>query len=59
MLQTIETGTHISIQGEFVRKYPDGNVMVRVGPSYYVGKPIVSATRRSEEGDTSLKVMNG
>lgn len=40
MLQTIQTGSHISIQGEFVRRYEDGRVMVRVGQSLYVGRPM-------------------
>ncbi len=40
MLQTIQTGTHISIQGEFVRRYEDGRIMVRVGQAYHVGHPI-------------------
>lgn len=54
MLQTIETGTHISIQGEFVRHCADGNVMVRVGPSYYVGKPVVAVRRATTEDQTKL-----
>lgn len=54
MLQTIQTGTHISIQGEFVRKYPDGNIMVRVGPAYYVGKPVVPAMRAVPEKPESV-----
>ncbi|MEO0386818.1 MAG: hypothetical protein AAF281_04710 [Pseudomonadota bacterium] len=45
MMTTIKTGKYISIQGEFVRAYPDGSVMVRVGPTYHVGRPV--AGRRS------------
>lgn len=48
MLQTIQTGSHISIQGEFVRRYEDGRVMVRVGQSYYVGQPISQAMPQEE-----------
>lgn len=51
MLQTIQTGSHISIQGEFVRRYADGSVMVRVGPSYYVGK-LINAVGMNDEQDT-------
>lgn len=48
MLQTIQTGTHISIQGEYVRRYEDGRVMVRVGQSYYVGKPISNSATETQ-----------
>ena len=57
MLRTIQTGTHISIQGEFVRNYPDGNVMVRVGQAFYVGKPVVSSLRRGGEDDTHMAAV--
>ncbi len=57
MLQTIQTGKYISIQGEFVRDYPDGSVMVRVGPSYYVGKPVISSLKRPDSDD-DLKAVN-
>ncbi|MHA3914392.1 hypothetical protein [Halovulum sp. GXIMD14793] len=52
MLRTIQTASHISIQGEFVRKYADGRVMVRVGQSYYVGQPV----SRDLPKDNDLKV---
>jgi len=40
MLKTIVTARHISVQGEFVKRMVDGRVMVRVGQTYYVGKPV-------------------
>lgn len=57
MLQTIQTGSHISIQGEFVRAYADGSIMVRVGPSYYVGRP-VNASGSQTHDDTALSAVN-
>lgn len=40
MLQTILTAGRISVQGEFVREFNDGRVMIRVGESLYVGNPV-------------------
>lgn len=40
MLQTIMTASHISVQGEFVKRLADGRVMVRVGAMRFVGNPI-------------------
>lgn len=40
MVKTIETASHISVQGEFVRKLPDGRVVVRVGNTTFAGIPV-------------------
>jgi len=42
MLQTIITASHISVQGEFVKRLADGRVMVRVGRTKFIGNPIRS-----------------
>lgn len=57
MLQTIQTGSHISIQGEFVRAYADGSIMVRVGPSYYVGRPVRASGSQTQD-ETALSVAS-
>ncbi len=45
MLKTVMTSTCISVQGEFVRRFEDGRVMVRVGSSYHVGLPVQRVNR--------------
>gem|GEM_PF-931114 len=40
MVQTIETASRISVQGEFVRKLADGRVEVRVGELTFAGLPV-------------------
>lgn len=42
MLRTITVGTHISVQGNFVRTREDGRIVVRVGEQLYVGHPVSS-----------------
>ncbi|MHA3978124.1 hypothetical protein ACW9UR_10615 [Halovulum sp. GXIMD14794] len=46
MLQTIVTASHISVQGELVKKLADGRVMVRVGAMEFIGMPIRALRRR-------------
>jgi hypothetical protein len=54
MVQTIQTATHISVQGEFVKKLTDGRVVVRVGDINYTGKPI---KRRAPTRRIALKAV--
>ncbi|WP_212769887.1 hypothetical protein [Thalassovita mangrovi] len=42
MLRTIVIGNYISIQGTFVRKLPDGKILVRVGDREFAGQPVPS-----------------
>ncbi|MEC7258382.1 hypothetical protein [Arenibacterium halophilum] len=43
MLRTITLGTSVTIQGMFVRDYPDGKIAVRDGNTIYTGKPVKTA----------------
>lgn len=40
MLRTISMGSHISVQGTYVRDLADGRIMVQVGERLYKGTPI-------------------
>ncbi len=40
MLRTIILGTAISVQGTFVRAFPDGRIAVRVGTTVFRGHPV-------------------
>ena len=40
MLRTITQGSHISVQGTYVRDLKDGRILVRVGQKLYKGMPI-------------------
>lgn len=40
MLKTITVGSCVSVQGEFVRRLPNGAIVVRVGGSLYSGRPV-------------------
>ncbi len=43
MLRTITLGSCVSVQGSFVRKLDNGNILVRVGERLFEGRPIASA----------------
>jgi hypothetical protein len=43
MIRTITMGSHISVQGTFVRSLPNGEVVVKVGSELYAGKPVLAA----------------
>ena len=43
MLRTITVGTCVSVQGTFVRTYPDGRIAVKVGQTVYAGRPVGQA----------------
>ena len=40
MLKTIALGSSISVQGIFVRKLPDGRIVVKDNNTSYSGKPV-------------------
>ncbi|HRM74064.1 MAG TPA: hypothetical protein PLI13_05065 [Paracoccus sp. (in: a-proteobacteria)] len=40
MIRTITIGSCISVQGVFERQQANGNIVVRVGPKTYEGKPV-------------------
>jgi len=40
MLRTITIGSCVSVQGMFIRKLNDGQIVVRVGEKTFVGYPI-------------------
>jgi hypothetical protein len=40
MLRTITLGTCVSIQGLFVKAFPDGTIAVRDGKTIYKGLPV-------------------
>ncbi len=40
MLRTITLGSCISVQGLFVKALPNGLIQVRVGQTFYQGKPV-------------------
>lgn len=42
MLRTITLGTHVSVQGIFVRSLKDGKIVVRVGERMFKGFPITT-----------------
>ncbi|NNU79232.1 hypothetical protein HMH01_02160 [Halovulum dunhuangense] len=46
MYRTIVTSSHISVQGEFVKRLPDGREVVRVGDAEYVGMPVSPLPRK-------------
>jgi hypothetical protein len=54
MMQTIVTSSHISVQGEVVKRLANGMVIIRVGTSEYIGRPVaavrkmVSSSRKPE-----------
>ncbi len=43
MLRTITLGTCVSVQGTYVRSLPGGLIMVRVGETAFVGRPVAAA----------------
>ncbi len=47
MLKTIMVGKYISVQGEFVRRLPNGLIEVRVGSRVYAGRPVVAEPVRA------------
>jgi hypothetical protein len=59
MLKTVMTSTCISVQGEFVRKFDDGRVMVRVGNSFHVGLPVQRVVRSIAVDDFALAGAEG
>ena len=44
MLRTITVGSHVSIQGIFVRALTDGRILVQVGESLFKGTPVETKT---------------
>lgn len=42
MIRTIAIGSHISVQGLFVRALGDGRIAVRDGDKTYVGMPVTA-----------------
>ena len=40
MMCTIMVGRYSSVQGQYVRHLPDGRVIVQVGQSLHVGRPV-------------------
>lgn len=42
MVRTIEMGSHVLVQGEFVRKLSCGKIVIRVGSQLFKGLPIAS-----------------
>ncbi|PRY23044.1 hypothetical protein CLV78_10596 [Aliiruegeria haliotis] len=43
MLRTIAVGSHVSVQGIFVRDAKNGRIIVRVGERLFKGTPISKA----------------
>ncbi len=43
MLRTIIVGSCVSVQGAFVKCYPDGRIAVRVGDKIFTGQPVAKA----------------
>ena len=43
MLRTIIVGTCVSVQGIFVRSFPDGRIAVRDGQTIYAGLPVAQS----------------
>lgn len=43
MLRTITIGSAVSVQGVFVKTYPDGRIAVRVGDVVFSGTPVAQA----------------
>jgi hypothetical protein len=42
MLRTIVIGSCVSVQGLFIRKLPDGRVMISVDDKIYTGYPVTA-----------------
>lgn len=40
MVKTITVGSHISVQGMYVRDLADGRIVVRVGQQEFAGRPV-------------------
>jgi hypothetical protein len=40
MIRTIMIGSHVSIQGLFVRQIDEGKIAVRVGEKTFIGVPV-------------------
>jgi hypothetical protein len=40
MVRTITIGSHISVQGMYVRDLADGRIVVRVGKEEFTGRPV-------------------
>ncbi len=48
MMQTIVTASHISVQGKVVRRLANGMVIIRVGTSEFIGRPIAAMKKLVE-----------
>lgn len=44
MLKTISMGSCVSVQGMFIKKLHDGQIVVRVGDQTFVGFPVGHAS---------------
>ena len=42
MLRTIILGSCVSVQGTFIRAFPDGRIAVQVGKLIYAGHPVTA-----------------
>ena len=42
--QTIVTSSHLVVQGEEVKRLANGMVIIRVGTSEYIGRPVSAAS---------------
>lgn len=40
MIRTVTIGDHLSVQGAFVRRLPNGRIVVRVGETTFTGWPV-------------------
>ena len=45
MVKTITVGNYVSVQGMYVRDLADGLIVVRVGHTEYVGRPVLGMRR--------------
>ncbi|WP_300032937.1 hypothetical protein [uncultured Roseobacter sp.] len=43
MLRTITIGSAVSVQGIYVRDFPDGRIAVKVDDEIYTGTPVARA----------------
>ena len=43
MIKTIVIGSCVSVQGTFVKKLSNGQVVVRVGQTEFAGRPVAAA----------------
>ena len=59
MLRTIIIGSCVSVQGAFVRQLQNGQVVVRVGETEFVGRPISILNRRSEARKACTSACQG